>query len=338
MAALHLDRSRLLGVALVVFSACGFGSGPLFAKPVYASGVDWLTLLFYRFLFGAALGWLWLLARRERRAALRAVSRRRLVILAALGIFYVGNTATYFAALETVPASLAALIVYIYPPIVAVLAIRFGRRLHGRRPWLGLVLATAGVLLAVGGINPGTSPPPLGLALAIASPLIYAMWIVLAARLGGERPEPRREAREIVPVDAATTGAEETDAAPAAALMMTATFVVYLVAVIATRRPFLPAEIPAAAWPGLLGVGVFSTFIAVLGFYAGARRIGAAQAAIASTVEPIYTIALATLLFAEVLAPLQIVGGVLVIVGVIVAQAAAATGEDMRTAPAQGTT
>jgi drug/metabolite transporter (DMT)-like permease len=42
-------------------------------------------------------------------------------ILLALGVFYVGNSSTYFAALVTVPASLAALIVYLYPALVAVL-------------------------------------------------------------------------------------------------------------------------------------------------------------------------------------------------------------------------
>ena len=44
-----MDRRRLVGVLLVVVSAASFGSGALFAKPVYAEGVGWLTLLCWRF-------------------------------------------------------------------------------------------------------------------------------------------------------------------------------------------------------------------------------------------------------------------------------------------------
>jgi drug/metabolite transporter (DMT)-like permease len=82
-----------------------------------------------------------------------------------------------------------------------------------------------------------------------------------------------------------------------------------------------PDRIPAAAWPGLVGVGVVATFIAIQTFYAGVRRIGAAQAALVSTIEPAWTIALAALLFGQTLAPIQLAGGALIIIGVIIAQA-----------------
>jgi hypothetical protein len=52
-----MDRRHLTGVALILASAAGFGSGSLFAQPVYGAGVDWLVLLAWRFLFGAGLTW-----------------------------------------------------------------------------------------------------------------------------------------------------------------------------------------------------------------------------------------------------------------------------------------
>ena len=317
-----IDRERALGLLLVVVSACGFGSGALFAKPIYAASVDWLTLLAWRFHFAAALSWAWLLPWPPNRRALRGMSRRRLAVLVVLGILYVGNSGTYFAGLETVPASLAALIVYLYPALVAVMSIRFARRLEGRRAWAALALATLGVALAVGGIEPGTAPPVEGLLLVIAAPIIYAVWIILAARLGGERAEPRREVAPAVPPYDSESAAEpeSTEPAPAAAIMITATAAGWWLAGLAVNRPLMPADIPAEAWPHLLGVGIIATAIALQAFYAGARRIGAAQASLVSTVEPIYTIVLATLLFGEMLGPVQVVGGVLVIGGVLLAQ------------------
>jgi EamA-like transporter family. len=171
------------------------------------------------------------------------------------------------------------------------------------------VLALAGVALAVGNIDGATAPPLSGLVLIAASPVIYAVWIVLSARLSGE-------GRSGVGVDAGV-GA---DPLAAGVVMLSATAVTYWVSALALGRPVLPAQIPAGAWFGLIGVGIVSTFIAVQAFYAGAHRIGAARASIVSTVEPIWTIVLASLLFAERLGPLQLVGGAMILLGVVIAQ------------------
>ncbi len=306
-----MDRRRLTGIALAIASAIGYGSGPLFAKGVYGAGVDWLGLLAWRFLVAALLSWAWLLASDRNRAALRALGRGRWVALLALGAFFILNAGTYYAALETVPASLASLIVYIYPAIVAVLSIRFGRTLDGRRPWLALAIVTVGVGLTIGGIESGTGDP-LGIALAVASPIIYSVYIILSARLAGERRGTTAHSR---------TGGAEVAPAVAAAVMLTGTAVVtWLVALVRGGEPLVPGAVPPAAWPGLLGIAVFSTALAIQAFYAATARVGAAQTALVSTVEPVWTISVATLLFAESLTPVQLAGGALVLGGVVLAQ------------------
>lgn len=301
-----------LGIALAVVSACAFGSGALFAKPVYAAGVGWHELMAWRFLLGAGLAWAWVLAVPSVRRGLRAMDRRSVAVSIALGVLYVGNSGTYFAGIETVPASLAALIVYLYPALVAVLSLRIGRRLEGRRAWAALVLSLVGVALAVGNIRADAVPPVSGLALILASPVIYAVWIVFAARLSGER-------RSGVGRETAASGGA-VDPLAAGAIMLAATAVAYWLSALALERPVLPTDIPATAWPGIAGVGVVSTFVAVQAFYAGAHRIGAARASIVSTVEPVWTIALAGLLYGESLSPLQLVGGGLILAGVVLAQ------------------
>ncbi len=144
------------------------------------------------------------------------MDRRAILAAILLGVMYVGNSGTYYAALETVSPSLAALVVYLYPAVVAVLSLRFGHRLSGRRAWIALGISLVGVVLAVGGIDPADSPPVSGLLLAFASCFIYAAWVVLAARLSGER-------REAVAADVDDTGS----ATAPVALIMTATATVY---------------------------------------------------------------------------------------------------------------
>jgi drug/metabolite transporter (DMT)-like permease len=304
-----MPRAVAVGIGLTVVSALAFGSGALFAKPVYAEGVGWHPLMAWRFLIGATLAWGWLLLSARSRSGLRRLRRRDLGVAIGLGVLYTGNSATYFAGLETVSASLAALVVYVYPAIVAVISLQVGQPLRGRRAWGALALALAGVALAVGNIDEAAAPPLAGLVLIAASPVIYSVWIVLAARLSGE-------GRSGVGSDA-QAGA---DPMAAGAVMLSATAATYWIGALVLGRPVLPVQIPEGAWFGIAGVGAVSTFVAVLAFYAGAHRIGAARAAIVSTVEPIWTIALASLLFAETLGPLQLVGGAMILAGVVIAQ------------------
>jgi drug/metabolite transporter (DMT)-like permease len=325
-----VDRSRALGVALVLVSACGFGSGALFAKPVYGEGVGWHVLLTWRFLVGAALAWAFLLSSPSRRRGLLALDRRAVVVALALGVLYVGNSGTYYAGLESVDASLAALIVYIYPALVAVLSLRIGRPLEGARAWLALGLALAGVALTIGGINATNAPPVGALLLVVASPVIYAVWIVLAARLSGERRSAPDDGEPNG--TAGTAGAAGAAASAATALMMTATALVYWVTALAAGQLVGPGSIPAAAWPGVLAIGAVATFLAIQGFYAGAQRVGAAQAALLSTIEPLWTVGLAALLLHETLSPIQLAGGALILAGVIVAQTGPASVRSARPA------
>lgn len=301
----------MLGFALIVASAAGFGSGALFAKSVYPTGVDWVVLMAWRFLLGALATWTWIAASPARRVSARRLPRRTVLLALVLGVIYVGNSGTYYAGLETVSASLASLLVFVYPAIVAVLSLRFGRRLEGRRAWSALGLALLGSVLTIGGIEAGSAPPLGSLVLVAASPLIYAVWIVLQAWVTGERSD-----------QVGHEAGEGADAAPVGALVNTGAGLVYWAIAIATARPVWPAMIPAAAWPGIVGVGILSTFVAIVGFVAGARRIGAAQASLVSTIEPVWTVTLAAILLGERLTPVQVAGGALILVGVVIAQTA----------------
>jgi drug/metabolite transporter (DMT)-like permease len=309
-----VDRRRAVGLVLIVVSAAGFGSGTVLSKPIYATGLDWLQLLAWRFTIGAALAWAWILLSPARRGALRRIGRRQALAAVLLGVWYTGNAGTYYAGLETVPASLAGVLVYLYPAIVAVLSVRFATRLSGRRPWVALAIALAGVVLALGGIDLATPPPVAGIALVLASPLIYAGWIVLSARLAGERTD------RLAPQDAGAGRVD--DAATASALMISATAVIFVAGAIVTGRPYAPDQIPSNAWPFLGAIGFTGTFLAIQTFYAGSRRIGAAQAALVSTVEPLIIVTLAYVFLHEALAPIQLVGAGLILVGVLIAQTA----------------
>lgn len=312
--------AQTLGVLLVVVSACGFGSGALFVQPLYDLGMDPQVVLYWRFATAALLAWAYVLMGPRARASLRALPRRRVAVLVVLGAMYVGNSFGFYASLLVVPITLSSIITYIYPALVAVLATRLVRRLEGRRAWLALGISLAGVGLALGGVPDGDLPPAWGLGLAVASPVIYAAWIVLQSRVAGDRPRRRDAAPIDVPPADAQPPVQVPDPAPATAVMTASTAAVFALLVLATGGSVSPLDVPAAAWPPLLAIGLVAGAVAMAAFYAGVRRIGGARAALVSTVEPVYTIVMAMLLFGERLAPIQVLGGSLVIGAVILAE------------------
>jgi len=75
-----------------------------------------------------------------------------------------------------------------------------------------------------------------------------------------------------------------------------------------------------AGWGSLLALVGISTVIPIFTFYAGMQKVGAPRAAILSTVEPMITVLLAVVVRHETLAVLQVIGGALILLSVIVLQ------------------
>ena len=204
---------------------------------------------------------------------MRRMPRRQLLVTLLLGAVYTGNAGTYYAGIETVPAALAGVIVYIYPVFVAVLSLRFATRLHGRRPWFALGLAIVGVVLALGGVDIGTECRCPGWLLIVASALIYS---VVDRAL---RPAVRRASR---PVGSGRPGGRarragrgghdgRDDARDGDGVRGPG----------ARRRALAAAGDGARRRRGRTssGSGLVASFLAIQALYAGARRVGAAQAA-----------------------------------------------------------
>ena len=195
--------------------------------------------------------------------------------------------------------------------MVAVVSLRLGYRFEGRLAWGSLAIVLTGTVLTVGGINPKTDQG--GIILALLSPIAYAIYIVITAWMAGERPGQTADMRS------RGKGAEVSPPV-AGAIMMTGTWMTMLALGIATREPILPTQIPSDAWIGLVGIGVFAAAIAIQAFYASAARIGAAQASLMATVEPIVVILLGITFLGESFAPIRVVGAAVVLAGVLLAQ------------------
>src|SRR5437660_7993955 len=166
-----------MGVALVIGSACCFGTLGIFGKLAYRLGLTTPQLLTYRFALAAVMLWL---------AAVMIHApfppRRSLIGLAIMGgAGYVGQSGAYFNALHFIPASTNALLLYTFPVAVTLLAaLLFGEPLT----WTKLVavgIAFVGTMLVVGAQLRGGST--VGIVLGLGSAAFYSGYILYGSRL-----------------------------------------------------------------------------------------------------------------------------------------------------------
>jgi drug/metabolite transporter (DMT)-like permease len=285
-AARPLSRATLL----VLFSACCFGSIPVLITLATSSGARLVDVLAWRYALAALL----LVAVSGGVAPVLAPGRRARPVLVLAGGGQAAIAFVSLSALRYIPAATLTFLFYTYPAWVAVIAaVRGAERLTGRR-MLALVLSLAGIALMVG--MPGAGGlNPTGVLLALASALLYAIYIPLIDRLG----------RGLTPAVTSTYAS-----AGAGAVLI----------VVAVAEGGLALRFAPLGWAAVLVLAVVCTVLAFLAFLRGLAEIGPVRTAIVSTIEPFWAALLAGVVLGQGLGPRTLAGGMLIAVAVIVLQ------------------
>src|SRR3954454_1101622 len=307
---------RSSGTVMCLLSGAAFGAMAIFGKLAYGEGATVGTLLAVRFSLAAVVFWAIVLAGGGAVRELRGLGRRDAGIAIGLGACgYALQAGCFFAALTRIDASLLSLMLYTYPTIVAVAAVALGRERIDRRRVAALALASAGLVCVVAGAGTG-AVDAVGAVLGLTAACVYTPYILV-----GEGVATR--VRPLTLSAIVCTGA-------AVSLTVGGT-------VLGGVRP---GALTLAGWGWLVCLGGVSPVAAISLFFAGLRRVGPTAASILSTVEPVVTVALAAVVFGELLSPVQILGGALVIAAVPVLHASRVrpgrqlTAADLERAPA----
>jgi len=287
-------RSASLGIAFVVASAAAFGAMAILARVAYAAGVDVVTLLALR--FAIAAGAMLVIARWRGARFPAGTTLGALILLGAIG--YGGQAASFFTALTLAPAGLVALLLYLHPAFVAVLAAVFLHERINAPKLAALAMALTGTALTIapalgnGSHNAMAPDIAVGIGFAVAAATFYAVYIVVGSWLG-------RRARPL---------------AMSTVVIVSAAVMFAVVALI--RGPHWPQS--PAGWLAVIAIALVSTVAAITLYFAGLERIGPTRASTLSTVEPLVTVTLAAIVLDETIAPVQLAGGALILAAVIV--------------------
>ena len=300
--------SRFKGVGGYVFAAlaaASYGTNPVFAKPLYADGMNPDSVLLFRYAFGIALlgllmiwnGW-----RRHNLSTAFHVNRHSLPQLVILGILMALSSLTLFLSYNYMPVGIASTLLFTYPILVAVIMTLI---YHERMSWLVVVcllLACTGIgLLCETGNGPlfnlqnpseGVSPFMIGALLVFLSSLSYAIYLV---------------------------GLNKTRVRTIAS--MPATFYVLCFGLllfvwrVGMSSPFtLPQH--GLMWLNLVALGLLPTVVSLIFTAMAIQRIGSTQTALFGALEPVTAVVLGIIFLGESLNLREFMGMVLIFVSV----------------------
>ena len=277
------------GILITALSAAGFGAMPVIAQFAYSYGSNVTTLLFLRFSIASFI-FLLILKLSKTTYDISKEDTIRLIFLGAAG--YGLLSSLYFFGISLIPASLSGFLLYSYPAIVTLLAFLGQEEPLYRENFISLIVAIIGLAMVLGPVF--TTINLLGVGSILAAAFVYAIYILASNRV--LKRVNWLPGSTVVTISAAFF------------FLITGSF----------RGNLHLNQISTEIMLSGIGLAIFSTIVAVAGFYLGISLIGPSRASIVSSVEPLVTVVLSALFFAERLTFTQLFGGLLIILSIII--------------------
>ena len=275
-----------IGFGLVLMAALGFSTNILFANMAYRDGIDIHTINAVRHFVTVILLFLFLKIRGKK---LKLPPRERYAsFVLGISVFMMGIG--YLGATQYIPVSVAVLIFYTHPFLVAIIA-----RFTEKEPitpirLLAITIAFIGLAFAMG-IQSVGGLHWYGIAFGFLGALGAASYVTISSLT-------------IRSADTQTVNFH----------CLTAGTLLYVVFLLFNSGP--AAHIAPAGW-FKLGASSLALTIAYVTFLIGIETIGPVKTTILMNAEPILTILLAALVLGERLAPTQLIGAAFVMAGII---------------------
>lgn len=255
---------------------------------VVASGLDVITIVFWRSAIGALFMLVWCFA--TGLLPDRTITRRNLALGAVAGTSLVLSWAAFFGGILLTNISTATILFHIQPFLILLIGAVIWKERVTRDQLIWLIAAFAGVALASGlSLSSGEIDPDwlLGISIALGGAFLYAITAVAGKGLAGQRGE--------------------------------VTTLIQTVAGVIIFAPFVDfsQEITLPSWGWLAMIGVVQTGIGWALIYSAYPYVSTPLLAVLTFVNPLTAIATDWLFFDRLLGPAQAVGMVLIVVSTL---------------------
>lgn len=277
-------NEKAKGYLLAAIAAATYGMNPLFALPLYESGMDPDSVLFFRYLFAIPILGIMIKARGRN----FTLKKKEILPLIALGLLVALSSLTLFQSYNFMDAGIASTLLFVYPIMVALIMAAFFKEKITLLTILCILMALGGIgLLFKGG--DGSTLSLTGTLLVMTSALSYAIYIVFV-----NRPMLK---------DVAT-------------LKITFYVLLFGLSLFLVRVGFGTSLMMPEKWYlwfNLVALAVFPTAISFLCTTSAIQYIGSTPTAILGALEPVTAIFFGVMVFGESLT-LRIICGIILII------------------------
>ena len=281
--------NNLKGFAFGILTSATFGLIPLFTLPLMAKGMQFDSILFYRFLF-AALALAGIMA--AKKESFHA-DKRDIPVLILLGFFYTASAMFLFWGYNFMSAGIATTLHFTYPVFVTLIMLLFFREKTSWITLMAIVLAICGVArLSIGEEEIRLS------ALGVFIVLLSALYITTVNKFlaGGSTSRLKIGGRKL-------------------------TFYVFVVSTAlfaikaGTNQGIQPIP-DSMSFVNLILLAIVPTVISNITLVLAVHNIGGTLTAVLGAVEPITAVCVGILVFSEPFTPNLAVGILLIIIAV----------------------
>jgi drug/metabolite transporter (DMT)-like permease len=287
----------ILGIVLGLAAGLAFGAGGAIVKPLLESGWSPGAAVFFRITVAALLlavpGLLAL------RFDLRPLWRAKWTVLVYSVIAVAGVQLAFYTAIARIPVSTALLIEYLAPVALVAFAWLRTRRAPQFVVLAGSVVAIAGLVLVIG--PAGGALDPIGVVIAGVAMLGVAVYYVL-----GERADIG-----VPPIALAAAGC---------LIGCLVLGVAALTGLVPFEAEFIDVDFFGGAapwWVPVLMVGAISTAFAYVAGIQAIRLLGTRLSSFLGLSEVVFAAIVAWALLGEAIGPVQLIGGILILGGIV---------------------
>ncbi|CAG9613481.1 hypothetical protein BACCIP111899_02696 [Bacillus rhizoplanae] len=278
---------------LVLLGACSYGILAIFVKFAYSEGFTLGEVIGSQYLFG----WLILLA------ITLLISRHRVPLKQMIILFIAGTSASltgifYYGSLQTVPASIAIVLLFQFVWIGIIIEAVATKTLPSREKMISVLFLITGTFLSSGLLEQSAGSFDMkGILFGLLAAIAFAFYIFVSGRVAVEVPS-----------------------LPRGVLLMAGALTLVMIA-------FPPTFIYNGAltnglWKYGLALGTFSIVIPTITFTIGIPKIGSGLATILGAAELPVTTIMSVLFLKEAVVPSQWLGVALILVGITIPQIA----------------
>lgn len=284
-----MNHKKLCGILCILGATIAYALVPSFSFLAFGVGVETETVLFNKFFYASILIWAYIFFKKIP----FQVNREEVPMLLAVVLSYIGLATTLYLSYNYISGSLATIISFIFPAFV--LAVEMFRGTEPVR-----LLKIFAILLAIVGLgftvwSPDMKINFLGVFFALLCAVCYTVYTLGLA------------SKKLYGIHSIAT----------AGYVMLGSAAFHFCRCMISGKPLLALE------PEQLGcmlmLSVVCAFAAILLFCIGVKMIGASNAAIINTFEPVFACVFGFLFVGDQITTGMVIGGILVVTAVLIA-------------------